>query len=452
MDWSMPLPMISKVLPGSFASMRPMLQPGLVLVAVNRRGLPVGEKRKEVERLLTVRPLTLLFETPCPERFGEVGVRPVWRRKPTVSEARSATSMSFFELHPERSPLSRFGCWEAHTTWKDGALQGAKSRSHSLSLQVPSTHALDLRRPSGRICKSGSAGLLALPPVLRGRDVAVGTAATWTEGFDSRWKTRRPACGDCSSGCDVLSSTLQSASAVRKPECPSWLAPSAVWPDPAYEHLFDSPRQCGPGPIAQWPLLHEDTYVCRLSDMGMASRIRDAYEVGFRGCKRERVTLMHVRCTSGAPPLRKEVTASIEHVHCDMCGITLCDDKIANPFYVCKRCKKHGNRYELCIACHATEALQGQDKYAGKELHPHYSGCTHDGLVRYSCLRAATPGRPHIRRLFCDHCGCTAAGSDIDGDVFVCPRCPEEYGVRFELCAPCALAFASRIEAIRRLR
>eukprot|EP00434_Breviolum_minutum_P007512 symbB.v1.2.006631.t1/scaffold390.1/size254036/27 len=55
-DWSMALPVVS----GD-------LRPGLVLLAINDIPLIFGVSRHEVERILSLRPLSLLFEAPIKE-------------------------------------------------------------------------------------------------------------------------------------------------------------------------------------------------------------------------------------------------------------------------------------------------------------------------------------------------------------------------------------------------
>merc|ERR1712190_288017 len=99
----------------------------------------------------------------------------------------------------------------------------------------------------------------------------------------------------------------------------------------------------------------------------------------------------------------------IEEVFCDICGVSLADADIPGPFYYCRRCKRNGNRFEVCSACHAVEVLQAESKHVGKEVHPHFSACQHSSLVRCTDMQAAYPGFPHLRRVLCDRCGHVAA-------------------------------------------
>merc|ERR1712227_1191148 len=51
----------------------------------------------------------------------------------------------------------------------------------------------------------------------------------------------------------------------------------------------------------------------------LAWKLREAYEVGFRGFKHERTTQMHLTCAKGAPPLRRKIER-VDEVYCDLCG------------------------------------------------------------------------------------------------------------------------------------
>jgi len=333
---------------------------------------------------------------------------------------------------------------------------------------------------------------LKLPPVLRG-----GFASTFSGDSADNFSSRAMGTTFGYSNNDATSarrtgglSYAGTAATLRKAMGSKSLTESQPRPDEAYEHLIDEPRTCGPGISERWPLNHEEGYICRLSDLVMAWRVRDAYEVGFRGRKREKVTEMHVNCDNGAPLLVKRV-ARIDEVYCDMCGVDLAapsslqqasmvnsvqetmgpgttstafavpaepmqtfstvPPRAMGAFYYCRKCKKNGNRYELCAACHAVEVLQGEGKHAGHELHPHFLRCEHQSLVRRRFVNDANMGMPHIRRIFCDHCGHLAGSYDTDSEVFVCQRCPEEHGLRFELCAPCAQTLANYGWGVRRL-
>eukprot|EP00913_Durusdinium_trenchii_P013946 g13094.t1 len=79
-DWSMALPVLSGVLPGTHGAVFEDLRPGLVLLAINEVPLVLGTSRSEVESVLAVRPLSLLFEAPTKElvrscRFRRAALR-----------------------------------------------------------------------------------------------------------------------------------------------------------------------------------------------------------------------------------------------------------------------------------------------------------------------------------------------------------------------------------------
>merc|ERR1719217_1060933 len=76
----MPFPVIAKVQPGSSASHRPQLYPGLVLVAINKSGVRIRPTRAEIEERLRERPLHLVFEAPAPERFDYFGTMKRWKK------------------------------------------------------------------------------------------------------------------------------------------------------------------------------------------------------------------------------------------------------------------------------------------------------------------------------------------------------------------------------------
>merc|ERR1719408_551297 len=63
----------------------------------------------------------------------------------------------------------------------------------------------------------------------------------------------------------------------------------------------------------------------------------------------------------------------------------------AGAFYFCRRCKRSGNRFELCAACHAIEVVQCEGKHYGKELHPHFLRCQHRSLVRKAFVNDVVP-------------------------------------------------------------
>merc|ERR1711988_1069594 len=113
----------------------------------------------------------------------------------------------------------------------------------------------------------------------------------------------------------------------------TWLGSGMPKPDTAYQHLIDEPRAVGPGAPERWPLHHDDMYICRLSDMMLAWRLREAYEVGFRGFKHERPTQMHLTCAKGAPVLQKKV-ARVDEVYCDVCGQDVMVEKEEKEEYI----------------------------------------------------------------------------------------------------------------------
>jgi len=248
-----------------------------------------------------------------------------------------------------------------------------------------------------------------------------------------------------------------------------WLASKMAKPDPAYLQVVEEHTICahGPGPVEQWPLLHDDLYVCRLGDMIRAETLRDAYEVGCHARKREQTTLQLIKQLKAdiIPTGHKNVgfgpekdknymgeKKRISLVSCDACGEELAghDDCGITPgtFYYCRVCKGHGNRYELCETCHAVECAQGVGKHMGSEPHPHFMKCQHNSIVRQKLLHYQPPSTPtspetvekdisDFRRVFCDYCGQLAGNCDEKDDIFLCPKCPGDRGVRFELCLPC---------------
>merc|ERR1740117_23669 len=196
--------------------------------------------------------------------------------------------------------------------------------------------------------------------------------------------------------------------------------------DTAYQHLIDAPQEVGAGVPERWNLRHDKHYTCCLSDMMLAWKLRDAYEVGFRGFKHQRPTQMHLTCARGAPALTRKV-ARTDDVYCDMCGNDVAVEKDAKEefvdpmemmmrqmqgikeeekkvksydivdddrpfipgavqeslgaFYFCRSCKRSSNRFELCAGCHAIEVVQSEGKHHGLELHPHFLRCQHKALT-----------------------------------------------------------------------
>lgn len=323
---------------------------------------------------------------------------------------------------------------------------------------------------------------IKLPPVIRGGSAMSSTLALW--GSESKRWQRTPS--PSQTGLSWAGQASMAAVPLRQAvstKSLTWLGSGMPKPDLAYQHLIDEPRAVGPGSPERWPLHHEEMYICRLSDMMLAWRLRDAYEVGFRGFKHERASQMHITCAKGAPILTKKV-ARVDDVYCDLCGVDVMVDKDAeevvidaldlalnpgkyagmkaakdasklrgmeqedNPtpaaikesagaFYFCRRCKRSGNRFELCAACHAIEVVQCEGKHYGKELHPHFLRCQHRSLIRRKFVNDAVAGMAHIRRVMCDYCGHLAGSYDSDSEIWICQQCPELHGLRFEICTTC---------------
>lgn len=187
--------------------------------------------------------------------------------------------------------------------------------------------------------------------------------------------------------------------------------------------------------------------------------------------------------------MRIRRVAKVETISCDNCGLHLADAEKPGIsfFYYCKRCKRNGMRFELCLNCHALEVLQAEGKYSSRGVHPHYLKCEHRQLVQKANIEAAYPNSPHIRRIFCDQCGHTIvgrgaadkrsdqvdtrdargkkgsqalakAGANPSGKAYITPnefwlcyRCPEETGLRFELCEQCYGTLQSHGRGVARL-
>lgn len=242
-----------------------------------------------------------------------------------------------------------------------------------------------------------------------------------------------------------------------------WLANSLAKPDVAYEHIVEQVkfREFGPGPVEQWPLLHDDLYVCRIKDIALARTLRDAYEVGFRARKLSRPTSIEEmeddedftpRMHEHSPQRSPDGLEKVTRISCDVCGeeidVSGMDASRSNPFYYCKRCKKHGARFELCEGCLEVEMAQGDGKHLDHEIHPHFLRCQHSGLEHRRLSSLIAEDLPEIRRVFCDYCGELAGHCDTDDEVFTCPTCPKEHGVRFELCVPCVQELNRRQEPL----
>jgi len=172
--------------------------------------------------------------------------------------------------------------------------------------------------------------------------------------------------------------------------------------------------------------------------MVLATRVREAYEYGFRGNKREYVSVARRAVSRNPETMSRRLMIRVSEVSCDMCGVQIADVDNTCPFYFCRRCKKDHSRFELCVSCHALEVLQGEGKYTGEGLHPHFRDCTHHDLERHKSLADAYPHSPHLKRASCDFCGHSVFPGTEHDYIHVCRTCPRDRGYRFEVCEPCA--------------
>mmetsp|Transcript_114866 Transcript_114866/g.245234 ORF Transcript_114866/g.245234 Transcript_114866/m.245234 type:complete len:579 (+) Transcript_114866:55-1791(+) len=502
-DWSMAFPVVSSIAPGSPASERPELQPKLLMIMANKVQVKPGTSRQQVEEMLSKRPLVLVFEKP-PDvtALDETSRNCLLKRRQhraaveeeafrqtkeacmadlTLKERQALmsgvdlTGLPFFEQHPERSPLSRFGSLEVappHPAFQ-------RTRAKMLT-SVGFT-------PHGQHQESGK--LPQLANVASDSMLGASMSSTWSSGgmrSTAKWRTgnARPSSLKWSGipkaeGSDGRSPAVASRTSLSRSA--AQLASVEPQPDMCYEHLLRATSApCGPGPPVRWPLGHDNGYVCRFSDMVLVSKISAAYEVGFRGWKRDKPSEVQVLfpeqvCT----PRLQNVVQAVEAT-CDTCGKFITDQDASSPvyFWYCRRCKKNGRRHELCPACHASEVLNGEGKHQGSQPHPHFQRCEHRSLVKYTDLRAAYPGRPHLKRAFCDFCGLLFMGqgdgprakgmqtvaptgtAQLPGnsrplpaklEIYVCLRCFEDTDTRFELCAGCAFALQHRGSGIQQL-
>merc|ERR1719487_602175 len=149
---------------------------------------------------------------------------------------------------------------------------------------------------------------MRLPPVIRGGS---NVSPVWGSSDNKRRaRLTSPKASMSATGMSWAGAASMAAVPLRQAvstKSLTWLGAGMPKPDTAYQHLIDEPRPVGAGAPERWPLHHDDMYICRLSDMCLAWRLRDAYEVGFRGFKHERPTQMHLTCAKGAPPLIKKV-------------------------------------------------------------------------------------------------------------------------------------------------
>lgn len=210
-------------------------------------------------------------------------------------------------------------------------------------------------------------------------------------------------------------------------------------PDLSYEHLVEGGKL---SPFAEGdqmlPVCHEGGYKCRLHNFEQAYKILDAYDPGFRAQKRE--TIDPLRYANVSPRLvpRKAVPEKIEEIVCDSCGLLVVKKKAQKRYYYCHECKIHGRRYELCPVCYDREAHQGENRFCGPGVHPHYKYCYHQCLILYKCIANAYPQSPGILRALCDHCGkVICSRGDQDARLIVCTTCRDQFGLRFEICVSC---------------
>lgn len=231
-------------------------------------------------------------------------------------------------------------------------------------------------------------------------------------------------------------------------------------PDQCYTKLLlmlekdvDESIWYGPGMAKRVRMDHQEHYGCVPADMHLALKVSDAYEVGFRGNKRDPPTAINI-ANYLAPPFRYSKPASVDDapIQCDLCGTEGYNDTTTLlPFFYCRKCKRNGNRYELCLPCFAVEILQLQGKHCDRDPHPHFLSCQHHSLVEMKDLRMAYPLYPCVRRIHCDHCGCLLHFRDKECTFYLCPQCPEIHGMRFELCEGCALDLRDRGHSMRKL-
>jgi len=495
MDWSMALPVVSGVLSRSPASRRPQLRYGLVLLHVNGEQLRVGLPKAEVERRLAARPLELSFEAPTFELVGDASCV-AWRQpqQPHSKMSHELQSGVFApvlapkHLHvhhdpPDRIGLSRFGNLSVAPPVKPLRIRRSSSQS-----AVETPHKQDSN-------KFSSVSRATSDPFLN-THAKRSQAARESHLFDkhasqdigdNRYQDSSSDmlhAGNRSRKLSAMSANLRRQDAsppVRKQQIgqlPALLVmpqrsihvntmQAATRPcvDPCYEHLLDGSGACNTRPARQWPLGHEASYTCHLDDLILVTSLRAAFDVGFRGQKRQAPTALDIQFPECARSPRPTQTTTAEVASCDRCGVLLAsahsDELQENSpdvtyFYFCRSCKRNGRRYELCLACHAIDVLHAEGKHTKNASHPHYVRCCNVDLVRYRDIRAAYPLLLHLECTMCDHCGgrvgAPSSSHTSRDDLYVCPHCPEVYGLRFELCARCAKLLLERGSSIRRLR
>eukprot|EP00401_Gymnodinium_catenatum_P006792 CAMPEP_0117483048 /NCGR_PEP_ID=MMETSP0784-20121206/13736_1 /TAXON_ID=39447 /ORGANISM="" /LENGTH=551 /DNA_ID=CAMNT_0005277567 /DNA_START=9 /DNA_END=1660 /DNA_ORIENTATION=- len=464
LDWSMAYPVVAGVVRGLSAD-RNCVRPGLVMVALNGTALAVGRAREKVEEQLAERPLKLVFVRPDPARFGEVrlqlwqmmgpsnatglarpsaaqrakhmvrsasaattskfsggadtigrfsGGSDTWSKpsRPTtsmmpmttgqsfsVTSSAMSTGQSFFEAHPERIPLSRFANFD-----------GPENSLQRWPRGPGDTKSMNGSRAFTEFSRRGS------------QDMALTSSSYWSQ------------------------TSLGGASSLGH-QGPG----QTPTPDVCYEDIWaakDGAPKIGPGPVAGWALDHDEGNVCLMADLCPAQKLHDAYSYGFRGRKLDRPTEMHIRMYKAAP-VRQRLVRDLEEdgLWCDLCG-----EDITHRFWFCRACKFRGKRFEVCVQCHAVEVLQGEGKHVGQGIHPHYLRHAHRDLAMFKDLRFAYPYSSHIRRVFCDHCGCLMNFREERAVLYVCLRCPEDHGLRLEMCEDCALAIRDGGHGIQDIR
>ncbi|CAK0877119.1 unnamed protein product [Prorocentrum cordatum] len=416
--------------------------------------IPPGEPRERVEERLSVRPLVLFFEAPDWARLEEnleaqkqrSVATPLKSAPPHGDSALRKAGMSqmlyapggrhdLFSLNPERAPLTRFNT----------RLEPALSTATSLPQLVRSTSETSLLLHSGSI-DAGTRTHFA-------PQSAAQTLSPWqVQSSGAGWRSRAGAATPPGSGYDspalALSGSLATGAPLRSHE-----------PDPCYEEVIRRApeRQYGPGPPSRWAQRHATQHTCRLTDLALARRMRDAYEVGFRAFKyRDPPGKQWETGDVGGPLKRVVLSDGADLATCDVCGVALAS--AASPpeavqfFYFCRKCKKHGHRFEVCLMCHATEVLQAEGKHAARSLHPHWLRCEHHAMIRFGGASVGYVGFPQLQRAFCDYCGKLVKEEGDKNLLYVCTRCPkEENGLRFELCHSCAVSLSEFGKGIRRL-
>jgi len=479
LDWSMALPVVAGVVPRRPAASKANLTPGLVLVAVNGRGLLTGRPRSEVEDFLAARPLKCVFESAAAGRFGEVWQQPwqctgpanappskndllyrtgkKWPLQPervkmlrgelepvdpiaTVSSflCKSAGS-TYFDDHPERSPLTRYGNLDTAPMYP-GQSQALALANKSNNSGGWSGRPMDQTMHSTKLPNITNGGFSHMGSTHARSEPSL-FAVSKPQGFGNTGFSGGRA-GSRKSTANPGEGALHKQNSIDP--CYQLLvaayAEEAQGSQPFDFHHAKRARRGG-GATPKWELMHDENYPCTLADMKLAHKVRDAYEVGFAGWKTERPTQVHILMYKAAPPrLKTVITLEEGPIWCDMCGddVTTADNN--GRFWYCRRCKRNGRRHEVCMACHAVEVLQGEGKHGGTGPHPHYLRHEHRQIFVQPDLRVAYPYSPHLRRVFCDHCGEHVDFTDEESVLYLCPQCPEEHGLRFELCERCALS------------